>query len=437
MPALRSNVHFRSGLVTYGPVWSEMTKRVTRSTGAQTMNGRRFIRTIRLENLLSYGPDTEEIDLLPLNVLIGPNGSGKSNLIEALSLLQAAPRNLQRPIQVGGGTREWLWKGIDRFPTAVLEVTIENKTPIKYHMSFTAEGPGRFVLKDERVEDSTSLRDSEKINFYYRYQEGSPVLNANVPTKRGNSHKWQKRKLKRKLSHEQSILSQIRDPDVYPILAFITDRLSPGIHFYRDWDFGRYRAGRHPIPIDQPSFYLSEDASNLSLVLGNLINKPIVRDKILDEFRLFFPQTDFISSTIQEGSIRIDLQEKGLQHPISLSRFSDGMLRYISLLTILCHPDPPLVTCIEEPEMGLHPDIIIELARLLIEASSKSQIIITTHSDILVDALTDIPEAIIVCERPTTSTQMSRLDKDKLEPWLKKYRLGDLWTSGQLGGNRW
>ena len=74
------------------------------------MDGKRFIRTIRLENILSYGPDSTEFELLPLNVLIGPNASGKSNLIEALSLLESAPSNLQRPIEMGGGTREWLWK---------------------------------------------------------------------------------------------------------------------------------------------------------------------------------------------------------------------------------------------------------------------------------------------------------------------------------------
>ena len=404
------------------------------------MEGKRFIRTIRLENLLSYGPDAEEIDLLPLNVLIGPNGSGKSNLIEALSLLEAASHNLQRPIQVGGGTREWLWKGTDRFPTAILEVTIENgldTIPIKYHISFTGDGSGRFVLKDERVEDSKSAKRPGKVNFYYRYQEGSPILNAKVPAKRGNGHKWQERELGEKLSHEQSVLSQIRDPDVYPILAFITDHFRAGIHFYREWNFGRYDAGRLPIPIDRPSFRLSEDASNLSLVLHNLINEPTLGTKIIDEFRLFYPQADTIGFAIEGGILRIYLYEKGLERPISLSSFSDGMLRYLSLLTILCHPDPPPVTCIEEPEIGLHPDIIPELARLLIEASSKSQIIVTTHSDILVDALTDIPEALIVCEKPTTSTHLSRLDKEKLEPWLEKYRLGDLWTRGQLGGNRW
>ena len=43
------------------------------------MNDVRFIQTLRLRNLLSYGPDSEEVELMPLNVLIGPNNSGKSN----------------------------------------------------------------------------------------------------------------------------------------------------------------------------------------------------------------------------------------------------------------------------------------------------------------------------------------------------------------------
>ena len=75
------------------------------------MEGAKFIETIRLENILSYGPGNSELSLEPLNILIGPNASGKSNLIEVLSLLQAAPRDLQAPIRLGGGIRDWIWKG--------------------------------------------------------------------------------------------------------------------------------------------------------------------------------------------------------------------------------------------------------------------------------------------------------------------------------------
>lgn len=72
---------------------------------------KRFLRSIQLRDLLSFGPDTPELELRSLNVLIGPNGSGKSNLIDAISLLQAAPTDLTEPIRLGGGTAEWIWKG--------------------------------------------------------------------------------------------------------------------------------------------------------------------------------------------------------------------------------------------------------------------------------------------------------------------------------------
>ena len=106
------------------------------------MEGRRLIQSIRLENILSFGPDTAELPLEPLNVLIGPNASGKSNLIEALSLLQAAPLDIQVPIRRGGGVRDWLWKGVPSAPTATVDVIIEYPSgliePLRYRLSFKA-----------------------------------------------------------------------------------------------------------------------------------------------------------------------------------------------------------------------------------------------------------------------------------------------------------
>jgi hypothetical protein len=55
----------------------------------------------------------------------------------------------------------------------------------------------------------------------------------------------------------------------------------------------------------------------------------------------------------------------------------------------------------------------------------------------LVDAFTKDPEAILVCEKEKGSTVLRRLDSKQLEPWLKTYRLGALWTSGEIGGTRW
>ena len=71
------------------------------------------------------------------------------------------------------------------------------------------------------------------------------------------------------------------------------------------------------------------------------------------------------------------------------------------------------------------------------EASERCQLIVTTHSDVLVDALTDIPESVVVCEKKEGQTTMRRLEKDALSEWLERYQLGQLWASGSIGGNRW
>jgi predicted ATPase len=106
-------------------------------------------------------------------------------------------------------------------------------------------------------------------------------------------------------------------------------------------------------------------------------------------------------------------------------------------LAILCHPNPQPLICIEEPELGLHPDVLPELSRLLIEASERTQLIVTTHSDILVDTMTEQPESVVICEKHNGETQMRHLRKNDLTEWLEKYRLGELWTKGQIGGTRW
>ena len=144
--------------------------------------------------------------------------------------------------------------------------------------------------------------------------------------------------------------------------------------------------------------------------------------------------SDF-GANIDSGTVQLFLQEGNIS--MKANRLSDGTLRYLSLLAILCHPEPPPLVCIEEPELGLHPDILPTLADLLREASGRCQLVVTTHSDVLVDALTDTPESVVVCEKHNGGTEMRRLDKADLSDWLEDYCLGELWSKGELGGNRW
>ena len=395
------------------------------------MEGRRFIRTIRLENILSYGPSTEEFPLEPLNVLIGPNASGKSNLIEALSLLAAAPRDIEKPIREGGGVRDWLWKGTHGPGKATVDATLEyprGKQPLRYRLSFTDAESG-FWLRDEAVENEKPAKDEKSPYFYYRYRDGRPMLSVLTE---GESRS--RRPLK-DMKHDQSILSQRRDPDSYPELTYLADAFER-MRFYREWNLERGKPPRNPGRTDLPKDGLLEDASNLALVLDGLLNRPPVKREILERLRTFYQSVEDVATAITTGEVQIFFHEEGLQHPVPATRLSDGSLRYLCLLAVLLHPDPPPVVCIEEPELGLHPDVIPEVAKLLVEASSRSQIFVTTHSDVLVDALTETPESIVVCEKSAGATRLRRLDKTELGPWLEEYRLGELWTSGEIGGNR-
>ncbi len=160
-------------------------------------------------------------------------------------------------------------------------------------------------------------------------------------------------------------------------------------------------------------------------------------DALLENLKLFYERVETIVPRVSYGTVQLYFQERGLQQLVPATRLSDGTLRYLCLLAILCHPSPPSLICIEEPELGMHPDILPTLAKLLIEASQRTQLIVTTHSDILLSAFSDIPEAVIVCEHDDKGTSLKRLNKEDLQIWLKDFALGEAWLKGAFGGTRW
>jgi predicted ATPase len=231
-------------------------------------------------------------------------------------------------------------------------------------------------------------------------------------------------------------LAQKRDAIHYPELTYIANEFGK-IKIYREWSFGRSTPMRLPQKTDLQNQYLEADCSNLGLVLNQIRSNLSAKRRLLKELQYFYSDVEDYESIITGGSVQIYFQERGMRSSISAARLSDGTLRYLCLLAILCHPSPPPLICIEEPELGLHPDILPNLANLFCDASEHSQIIITTHSDIFVDSLSGFPDSVLVAEKSTSGTQLCRLKKDHLQPWLDKYRLGELWTRGDIGGNRW
>jgi predicted ATPase len=207
--------------------------------------------------------------------------------------------------------------------------------------------------------------------------------------------------------------------------------------FHQDWEFGADLTPRDPIPVGQPVERLEENARNLAQMLAHFKDyHRLVFDEITEQMQRFYGPFKGVDVRLIGTHLQVVVQEEG-GFTIPAYRLSDGTLRWLALLAIFLNPAPAPVTCIEEPELGLHPDIIPTLADLLRDASKRTQLILTTHSQALVECFSDDPESVCVCEKVEGSTQIRRLEAEKLRVWLKDYSLGQLWASGEIGGNRW
>jgi predicted ATPase len=421
-----------------------------------------LLKTLKLTNFLSFGPDSEEVQLTPLNVLIGPNASGKSNFIEAIELLHAMPTDFSDPIRIGGTAAEWLWKGAVPPKPAELNARLGATTSIpelRYRLAFT-EANNRVEVVDEVLEETTPRRPDEgDVFFYYRYQHGHPVMNVRQIVKDEEALRdYFQRKLRRQsLNPEQSVLSQRKDPDLYPELTRVAGEFGR-IKIFREWGFGRSAGLRQPQPANLPSDTLLPTIVNLGLVLNDLEHRDSW-PRFLDYMQRFLPRFSRLTTKIQGGAVQIYLWEDGLKTPVPATRLADGTIRFLALLAVLLNPEAVPLLCIEEPELGLHPDALAIIAELLVEASGQTQVVVTTHSDVLVSALTEETDSVLVTEyvgggtelgRPDFDggqeffaqpgyvgggTEFRRLDSVKLKHWLEKYRLGEIWRMGKLGGN--
>jgi predicted ATPase len=410
--------------------------------------GRPILKSIHPVNLLSFGPKTEPIELRDLNILIGPNGSGKSNFVEVIRLLHFLPDKAPWEVVLNtGGVDEWIWKGMkgkDSQCSARTKLSLgetdgkrTGAKPECLDLSIELQkfGPS-FRVKRETV---GTCGDSDHFLPFLNSFESSG--SQGVITRR--TLVTEKDRKAFNLNMDRSILSQLAAPAVVSEIGgnlpelFEIAEFFESFDFHQDWEFGVDCTPREPLPVGQPVARLLEDGYNLAQMLAHYRDnhKPVF-EKLTELVARFYEPAKSVEIRLISTSLQIFIEEKG-GFSTPATRLSDGMLRWLSILCILLNPTPPPVTCIDEPELGFHPDVIPTLADLLREASTRTQLIVTTHSSALVDAFTDDPESICVCEKIDGSTVVRRLNRIDLEVWLKDYSLGNLWTSGEIGGNRW
>lgn len=337
-----------------------------------------------------------------LTVFVGKNGTGKTNLYRAVELLHhAAVGNITKTIAEEGGVSSALWAGKRQ----------KNK-------------PARLILSAElgdytyRIEIGlpTPVQAALPLEPLVKYEELTANYGSKPVTlmKRERAATWARDEKGKRQTYDdflpsETALATLKDIARYPEIEEVRRML-------QDWRF--YHAFRtdKASPIRKPNLALttpslSSDGRDLAAVLATLYfirgEAPEVDSAIEDAF----PGAKLVP-IIEEGRCTFTMQFPDMPRPFAPNELSDGTLTYLCLLAALLSYRSPKFIALNEPEVSLHPDLIAPLARLIAQASERSQIWVVTHSEALAIALSE--ETLII---PRT------VYKDEGATWLKGLKL--------------
>ena len=323
-----------------------------------------LIRRLRVSGLLSFGPRGVDLPMEPLNVLIGPNGSGKSNLLEVIGLLRSVAKDPEELFGRREDACDWLWKGGDSAAAATVEAIVDGPDGagrLRHTMTVADDGGCLGVAVEEVRETKAGEWSSER--------RGDAAL---------------------RLLREQY----------------------EGIRLYQNWSVGPWAALRRNQGTHAASDSLNDGGENLAVVLAGFRGE--AKRRLVGALGELADGIVDVSCPMTGGAATLCLEERGGRR-IPATRLSDGALRYLSLLAILLHPAPPPLVALDQPELGLHPDVVGAVAGLLVGASERTQIVVTTHSRMLVDALTDRPSSVVVCEKENGESRFERSGWHEIE----------------------
>jgi len=376
-----------------------------------------------------------------LNLLIGPNGGGKSNLIRCLELIsQVAKGQLEKTVSEEGGIIPLLWDHqpgscgwrlrID--PVDRPRDRIRDALTVEFELAQVGGGSGYEIVKD-------SLGNWHK---FEQREEKSPYWIFNRDRRRAYVYDRQQAKLV-PLEGEssgnpdgyyenESLLSQIADQRNR--IPTLTRRVLQGWNVHHDVHAERGSAMRKPATT-QLTRKLEPDGSNLVTVLHTLYEGDRQFRNRIDEgmkagFGDEYERLAFQPAAAQQ--IQLAVQWKSSSQPHAGADLSDGTLRFLFLLAVLSHPEPGAVIAIDEPEVGLHPSMLPVVAEYAEEASQRTQVILTSHSPEFLDAFTDLSPHVTLCHWEAGETRLYELEPQMLGRWLHQYRLGHLFTRGDL-----
>lgn len=384
------------------------------------------------------------VELKPLNVLVGPNEAGKSNFLDLIEFLGDSARDdLAGALEKRGGYERVRFRG--RPEPKAISISVEaNVTKYssetardEYDLRFFSRGISR-PSSSERSERALLVR-SEELVFKRVKGRGRRISVKGdkaelVTTQEGRGPAEEPEKLP--LRGDSLALSTLRRlPPAEG--GEEVERLARLFTTFRVFNVDVQRA-RQPSRVADEA--LRSDGSNLASALVELARDPDTYRDFLNDARAMVPGLEDIEFEHIEGSapvIAVKLVERGLTSGTYLEDASFGTVRILALLALLYDPHPPLLTCIEEIDHGLHPYVFDLLVERLREASTRTQLLVVTHSPALVNRLH--PDELIVVERAADgSTRMPAISEAQIRQRLRavdgELQLGEMWFSGTLGG---
>ena len=187
------------------------------------------------------------------------------------------------------------------------------------------------------------------------------------------------------LSPWASLLDELVDPITHPDIAAVRDVVR-GWRFYDSFRVDPHAPARQP-QVGTRTEVLSGDGHDLAPAVATILESAWaapLQQAVGDAF-------DGSTVTVhdQGGRFEVALDQPGLLRPLSGRELSDGTLRYLLLAAALLGPRPPGLMVLNEPETSLHPDVLPALARLVLRAADRCQVVVVTHSATLVAALVD------------------------------------------------
>jgi predicted ATPase len=326
-----------------------------------------------------------------LDVFVGANGVGKTNLYRGLELLQSAAANtLARDLANEGGLESAMWAGVRRRSEPVqIRLAVGLADPAQRRSGATAyryEVAVGFPPREASSAFEAEPQIKEEAVFYLGGARPLRLIDRNGPSVMARGEDGRPGEIDIDLLSSETVLGRLEDPSRYPELDALRRTLLQW-RFYHGLRTDAASPIRRPCAaVATPS--LASDGSDLAAVFATLahiredtVDLDAAVDQAFPGARLIVPSPDRSASF---GMVFPEFP----QRVFDAAELSDGTLRFLALAgALLAYRLPPFIA-LNEPEASLHPDLMEPLARLVVQAASRTQVWLVTHSTRLADAVT-------------------------------------------------